>query len=193
MKKGKRTNHKMKHLLLLIVALLFAVSAANATPIVTTNPGSFGGHDMELFSSFNANYTTPQTFNLPADVTFVSFFLTAAPESMGVPFSLWLNKTDSLADRFYSFNVQDSLPTFIGITSTTPMDRIILTTPNSGYGFTISNFQGGPFAPVVPPPVDPPPTEGSETPELGTMLLMGTGLIAIGKARRWMPGVRTSA
>jgi hypothetical protein len=176
----------MKHLLMLIVALLFAVSAATATPIVTTNPGSFSGHDMELFSSFNANYTTPQTFNLPADVTFVSFFLTAAPESLGVPFSLWLNKTDTLADRFFTFNIQDSVPHFLGITSTTAMDRIILTTPNSGYGFTISNFQAGPFAP--PPPVDPPPTEGTETPELGTLLLMGTGLIAIGKARRWIPG-----
>lgn len=176
----------MKRLLLLTGALLLFVSVALPSTIVYTSPNAYAWHDMVALPDFNATYATPKTFVLPDATTMASFLISAPPASYGTPFSVWLDNQNDLGSRLYVFNIQDSLPTFIGLGSTTAMSRIILTTPTNGYSFTISNFQGGPVTmdppPPPPDPIDPPPTEG-EVPELGTLALLGSGLIAISKFR----------
>lgn len=161
------------------VALLSLSPATSfASPIAfcdagCTNPSSgfapFVSQTQTSLSNFNADYSTPMTFALPANTTLVSFTLTPMAESLGYNFSIWYDAID-LNKRIFGANLNGA--EFYGIVSDIPMNSIIVTTPSSGAPFRIENFMVGPTA------------TAAETPEPATFGMIGAGLAAVGLTRR---------
>ncbi len=129
--------------------------------LLITGPGTFAVTGGEI------NASTPITITgLPSGVTEIG--IQFKPIDLGPVYYFFVN--GNFAGNYHD-NVQSA--EFLGFTSDTPINSFTIQTANSGYQFQIGSIEFGPGQ-----------AQQAETPEVATLLTIGSGLVGIGALRR---------
>lgn len=119
----------------------------------------------------NSGATNVLTITLPSLVTSVSLYL--GPQNFS-NFNIDISNTGgNTYDNGALEQSGNSTPVFFGVTSDTPFSSFTITTYNSVDHLVIDGVEVG--------------TSDAQTPEVATLLMIGSGLLMLRFGRRWLP------
>jgi hypothetical protein len=159
-----------------------------STTLFANGYGTFvgSGSVQTLYSASSGNplglglRDTTETIAAPAGGT-NALFLWLGANQVGSPLTssqaLTITLTDSSSNtQTFNLTTGSNSPAFWGFTSGATINTITITGP-SGYNVDLMDFYAGTF----------PADQTSSTPEVTTLLMIGTGLVVIGARRKFLP------